>query len=46
MNYRVITADDIPAAFQPASWLRWLSMAGLLFLTGFALMYIYWQLFV
>jgi len=46
MNYRVITADDIPAAFHPPSWLRWLSMAGLFFLTGFALVYVYWQLFV
>ena len=46
INYQVITADDIPAEFQPATWLRVLSVAGLLFLTGFAFVYIYWQLFV
>ena len=44
LNYRVITDPAIPAELQPKPWLKLLSWAGLLFLTLFAALYLYWQL--
>lgn len=44
INYRLVTADHVPEACQPALWLRWLSWGGLIFLTGFALLFLYWQI--
>jgi len=44
INYRLVTADHMPDHCVPKPWLRWLSRGGLVFLTGFALLYIYWQL--
>jgi Mn2+/Fe2+ NRAMP family transporter len=44
INYRLVTADHVPDDCQPKPWLRWLSWSGMVFLTGFALLYIYWQL--
>lgn len=44
LNYRLVTADHVPADCRPRPWLRWLSRAGIAFLTGFALLYIYWVL--
>ncbi len=42
INYRLVTADHMPEDCQPKSWLKWLSFGGLLFLTGFALLYLYY----
>lgn len=42
INYRLVTADHMPEACKPNPWLRWLSWGGMLFLTGFALLYLYW----
>jgi Mn2+/Fe2+ NRAMP family transporter len=44
INYKLVTADHIPEAFVPRPWLKWLSWSGMLFLTGFALLYLYWLL--
>ncbi|WP_018128080.1 Nramp family divalent metal transporter [Balneola vulgaris] len=42
INYRLVMSKDFPADFKPPMWLRVLSWSGILFLTGFALLYIYW----
>ncbi len=44
INYRLVTAAHVPEECRPKPWLRWLSWSGMVFLTGFALLYIYWQL--
>ncbi|MCW9705578.1 Nramp family divalent metal transporter [Fodinibius salsisoli] len=44
INYRLVMADHVPKSCRPAPWLRWLSWGGLIFLTGFALLYLYWQI--
>lgn len=46
INYRLVTADHMPEDYQPKPWLKWLSFGGLLFLTGFALLYLYWIILV
>jgi len=42
LNYRLVTADHMKEKFQPKPWLKWLSWSGIVFLTGFALLYLYW----
>lgn len=44
INYRLITANHVPDDCKPKPWLKWLSWSGMIFLTGFALLYIYWQI--
>ncbi len=44
INYRLVTADHMPEHCVPRPWLKWLSRGGLIFLTGFALLYLYWQI--
>lgn len=44
INYRLVTAAHVPASCRPAPWLIWLSWSGMIFLTGFALLYLYWIL--
>lgn len=44
INYRLVTADHVPQECQPKPWLTWLSWSGIIFLSAFALLYIYWQL--
>lgn len=44
INYRLVTAAHMPDDCRPKPWLKWLSWSGMIFLTGFALLYIYWQL--
>lgn len=41
MNYKLITGPQVDPAFQPGKKLRILSVAGLVFLTLFALFYLY-----
>ncbi|MDR9374917.1 MAG: divalent metal cation transporter, partial [Schleiferiaceae bacterium] len=41
VNLRLVTSRHMPAAGQPPRWLRWLSYAGIVFLTGFALVYLF-----
>lgn len=42
LNYRLVTADHMPDDFEPGMWLKTLSWSGIIFLSGFALVYIYW----
>lgn len=42
INYRLVTAGHMPEDCRPRPWLRWLSWSGMIFLTGFALLYLYW----
>lgn len=40
-NYRVMTGSHVPEAFRPNTFTRLLSWAGIIFLTGFSLAYLY-----
>ncbi|NOZ74657.1 MAG: divalent metal cation transporter [FCB group bacterium] len=42
-NYRVLFGPGFPKEFRPSAGLQRLSRIGLVFLTGFALVYIYWR---
>lgn len=44
LNHRLVTADHMPDRCKPKPWLNWLSWSGMIFLTGFALLYLYWIL--
>ncbi len=46
INYRLVTADHMPDDCQPKPWLKWLSLSGIVFLTGFALLYLYWIIWI
>lgn len=39
LNYRVIYSDEVDASFRPPRWLKILAIVGLVFLTGFTLVY-------
>ncbi|MCF7800863.1 MAG: Nramp family divalent metal transporter [Candidatus Marinimicrobia bacterium] len=43
MNHRVITSPHVPLEAQPPRWLRFLSMTGITFLTGFGLLFLIWR---
>ena len=43
INYRLVFDPSFPETFRPTKPLQWLSVAGLIFLTGFALFYIWWK---
>ena len=45
INFRLIRSESVPVEFQPGRALRTLSHCGLLFLGGFALLFIYQKLF-
>jgi len=42
INYRLVMSKHFPDEHRPPKWLRILSWCGILFLTGFALVYAYW----
>ncbi|MDZ7659092.1 Nramp family divalent metal transporter [Fodinibius sp.] len=42
LNYKLVTASHMPENCKPKPWLKWLSWSGLVFLTGFAFLYLYW----
>lgn len=44
INYRLIFHSDVSSDFHPPAWLRYLAVSGLLFLSGFALFYVYWMI--
>ena len=44
INYRLVTASHVPEPWQPKPWLRLLSWSGMIFLAGFALLYLYWMI--
>ena len=41
VNFRLVTGEHVKLEHQPATWLKLLSWAGILFLTGFALYFVY-----
>lgn len=45
MNYKVITAKNVPLEAQPKLWLKILSWLGLIVLSGFSVYYILWKFF-
>lgn len=46
INYRLVVSDHVPENCRPQPWLRWLSWGGIVFLAGFALVYLYWIIWV
>lgn len=46
VNYRLVRGNLVPEAYHPPLWLRVLSWLGIIFLTGFALYYMYLLLIV
>lgn len=46
INYRLVTDDHVQEEFRPSPWMRILSKSGMVFLTIFALIFVYWKLFV
>jgi Mn2+/Fe2+ NRAMP family transporter len=45
LNYRVVTDDHVPEAFRPGKGLRIFAWFGIVFLSGFTLFYLGWNLF-
>lgn len=45
LNYRTITSDAIKGSFRPPRWLLILSWIGMVFLTSFTVIYIFWRFF-
>ena len=43
LNYKVVTNKQMPEEFRPGIFLVVLSWVGIAFLTGFSLIYLYWQ---
>lgn len=46
INFRLVMDSHFPDEHRPPLWLRILSWGGILFLTGFALLFLYWRVFV
>ena len=44
MNHKLIHQPEVPREYQPGRWLYWLSISGIIFLTIFALIYLYWMI--
>lgn len=44
INYRVICSDVVPEHFRPGPFMKFLSWGGLIFLTGFTVAWLVWQL--
>jgi len=43
INFRLVSSNQVPEEYRPKGWLKWLSWSGLVFLTGFALLFLYWK---
>ena len=46
LNYQVMKGSDVPAHYRPGKWERMLSISGILFLSGFGLVFLYWYIFM
>ncbi|HKJ66643.1 MAG TPA: divalent metal cation transporter, partial [bacterium] len=46
INYRVVTSQQMPDFARPKKGMRVLSWMGLIFLSGFTLLFLFWRLFV
>jgi Mn2+/Fe2+ NRAMP family transporter len=42
LNYKIMFCDNVPDIFRPKPWLKALSVSGIIFLTGFSLIFLYW----
>lgn len=40
VNFRLVTGKYLPKKDQPKTWIKWLSYAGIVFLSGFAVVYL------
>ncbi len=45
LNYVIIFSKAVPLSHRPPCWLKWLAMAGILFLSSFTLIYFYILIF-
>jgi Mn2+/Fe2+ NRAMP family transporter len=43
LNYKVVTNYQMPELYRPGIFLKILSWVGIAFLTGFSIIYLYWQ---
>lgn len=43
INYKVVTGNTMPIDYQPKRWLRILSWVGIIFLSGFSLLFLIWR---
>ena len=41
LNHRAVHTADVPVEHRPPGWLRWLSVAGMVFLAGFSVLYLW-----
>lgn len=41
VNYKLVTGSLVPTSYHPKAWLKYLSWAGIIFLTGFAIYYLW-----
>ncbi len=46
MNYKVVTSDNMPVRWLPPGWLIALSWVGIIFLSGFSVLFIMWRFFI
>lgn len=46
MNLLVMNNSNVPAKYKPGLWQRGLSIAGIIFLSGFGLIFLYWYFFL
>ncbi|MEN8223576.1 MAG: divalent metal cation transporter, partial [Acidobacteriota bacterium] len=46
MNYKVVTGDRMPSYAVPPKWMVVLSWAGIIFLTGFSSVFLYFRFVV
>jgi Mn2+/Fe2+ NRAMP family transporter len=42
LNYKIMFCDNVPNEFRPKLWLKVLSISGIIFLSGFSLVFLYW----
>lgn len=45
INYKIVNSKSFPEDFKPKKWLKLLSWAGILFLIGFCIIYLFYILF-
>jgi Mn2+/Fe2+ NRAMP family transporter len=43
INYKAVTNNKVPLEFQPKRWLRILSWIGIIFLSGFSILFLAWR---
>jgi Mn2+/Fe2+ NRAMP family transporter len=44
VNLRLVTKGNVSKEYEPSTWLKWLSYLGIIFLSGFAIYYLYIKL--